>query len=61
MARGSYVVQACITGSILYIRDEHGSVLKQILAGSRLDRTAIFLKINGSGVDRTEKIFVVLM
>jgi len=26
-----------------------------------LDRTAIFLKIGGSGLDRTEKMFVVLM
>jgi len=49
-------------------RDEHGSGLdrtgsglKPILAGSGLDRTAIFLKIGGSGPDRTEKIFVVLM
>jgi len=49
-------------------RDEHesgldrtGSGLKSILAGSGLDRTAIFLKIGGSGLDRTEKIFVVLM
>ena len=32
----------------LATRDEHGS---------RLDRTAIFLKIGGSGLDRTEKIF----
>ena len=30
-------------------------------SGSRLDRTAIFLKIGESGLDRTEKIFVVLM
>jgi len=35
--------------------------LKPILVGSRLDRTAIFLKIGGSGLDRTEKIFVVVM
>ena len=28
-------------------RDEHGSRLKTILAGSGLDRTAIFLKIRG--------------
>jgi len=26
-----------------------------------LDRTAIFLKIGGSGLDRTEKILVILM
>jgi len=50
------------------IRDEHGpgldrtgSGLNPILAGSGLDRTAIFLKIGGSGLDRTEKIFFVLM
>jgi len=49
-------------------RDEHGSGLdwsgsglKPILAGSSLDRTAIFLKIGGSGLEQTEKIFVVLM
>ena len=42
-------------------RDEHGSGLKPILAGSGLDRTAIFLKIGGPGLDRTEKIFVVLV
>jgi len=53
-----------LTGS----RDEHGSGLDRtrsglnpILAGSGLDRTAIFFKIGGSGLDRTEKIFVVLM
>jgi len=47
--------------------DEHGSGLdrtrsglKPILAGSGLDRTAIFLKICGPGLDRTEKIFVVI-
>jgi len=52
----------------LSIRDEYGSGLdrtgsglKPILAGSGLDLTAIFLKICGSGVDRTEEIFVVLM
>ena len=39
-------------------RDEHGSGLKPILAGSGLDRTAIFLKIGGSRLDRTEKQFV---
>jgi len=43
------------------IRDEHGSGLKPILAGSRLNRTAFFLKISGSRLVRTEKIFVVLM
>jgi len=37
---------------MLAVRGEHGS---------GLDRTAIFLKIGGSGLDRTEKIFVVLM
>jgi len=42
-------------------RDEHGSGLKPIFAGSGLDQTAIFFKIGGSGLDRTEKIFVVLM
>jgi len=49
-------------------RDEHGpgldrigSGLKPILAGSGLDRTAIFLKIGGSGLDRTDKIFLVFM
>jgi len=47
--------------SDLQSRDEHGSGLTPILAGSGLDRTAIFLKIGGSGLDRTEKIFVVLM
>jgi len=41
--------------------DRTGSGLKLILAGSGLDRTAIYLKIDGSGLDRTEKIFVVLM
>jgi len=46
-------------------RDEHrsgldrtGSGLKQILTGSGLDRNAIFLKISGSGLDRTEKILL---
>ena len=38
-----------------------GSGLKPILAGSGLVRTAIFLKIGGSGLDRTEKILVILM
>ena len=49
-------------------RDEHGSELdrtgsrlKPILAGSGLDRTGIFLKIGGSGLDLTEKSFVVLL
>jgi len=49
-------------------RDEHGSGpdrtgsgLKPILAASGLDRTAICLKIGGSGLDRTEKLFFVLM
>jgi len=43
--------------------NEHGSGLKPILAGSGLDQTAIFLKIGGSGLDRTEKIwcFVVII
>jgi len=44
----------------LDFRDECGSGLKPILAGSGLDRAAIFLKIGGSGVDQNEKIFVVL-
>jgi len=55
-------------GAALWARDEHGSgldrtgsVLKPILAGSGQDRTAIFLKIVGSGLDRTEKIFIVSM
>jgi len=43
------------------ISDEHGSGLKQILAGSGLDWTAIFLKIGRSGLDRTEKFFIVSM
>ena len=50
------------------IRDEHGSGLdrigsglRPIFAGSGLDRTAIFFKTGGSGLDRIEKIFVVLM
>ena len=42
-------------------RDEDGSGLKPILSGAGLDRTAIFLKIGGSGPDRTEKFFVVVM
>jgi len=39
-------------------RDEHGSGLKPIFAGSGLDRTAIFLKSGGSGLDWTQKIFL---
>ena len=53
---------------LAHSRDEHGSGLertgsglKPILARSGLDRTAIFLKIGGSGLDRTGKIFIVLM
>jgi len=53
---------------VLASRDEHGSGLdrtgsglKPILDGSGRNRTAIFLKIGGSGLDRTEKIFVVSM
>jgi len=49
-------------------RDEHGSGLdrtgsgqKPLLTGSGLDRTEIFLKFGGPGLDQTEKIFVVLM
>jgi len=34
--------------------DRTGSGLKPILTGSRLDRTAMFLKIGGSGLDWTE-------
>ena len=52
----------------LYNRDEHrsgldrtGSGLKPILVGTGLDRTAIFLEIGGSRLDRTEKVFVVFM
>ena len=41
-------------------RDEYGSGLKPILAGPGLDRTAIFLKIGVSGLDRTEKNFVLM-
>jgi len=37
--------------------DRTGSGLKSILAGSGLDRTAIFSKIGGRGLDRTEKFF----
>jgi len=47
--------------AVLLSRDEHGSGLKPILAGSGLDRTPIFITIGGSGLDRTEKLFVVLM
>jgi len=43
------------------ISGEHGPGLKPILAGSGLDRTAIFLKFGVSGLDRTEIIFLVLM
>jgi len=53
---------------MLRSRDEHGSGLdrtgsglKPILAGSGLDRIAIFLNIGGSGLVRTEKICFVLM
>jgi len=49
-------------------RDEHrlglertGSELRPILAGPGLDRTAICLKYGGSGLNRTDKIFLVLM
>ena len=42
-------------------QDWIGAGLKPILAGSGLDRTAIFFKFGGSGLDRTEEIFVVLM
>ena len=48
-------------------RDEHGSGLDQtvsglkpILVGSRLDWTAVLLKIGGSGLDRTKKFFVLI-
>jgi len=41
--------------------DRTGSGVKPILAGSGLDRTAIFLKFGGSGLDRTEKSFLALM
>jgi len=41
--------------------DRTGSGLKPILAEAGLDWIAIFFKIGGSGLDRTEKIFVVLM
>ena len=52
-----------VSVTIPWTRDEHGSGLDQtgsgpkpILAGSGLGRTAIFLKIDWSGLDRTEKI-----
>jgi len=35
--------------------------LEPIFAGLGLDRTAFFFKIGGPGLDRTEKILVVLM
>jgi len=44
-----------------WARTRSGSGLLPILAGSTLDRTAIFFKIGGSALDRTEKTFVVLM
>jgi len=41
---------------------EKQNVLEKISSDlATLDRTEIFLKIGGSGLDRTEKIFVVLM
>ena len=55
----SYAVYGCIGQRWARIRT--GSGLKPILAGSGLDRTAIFFKIGESGLDRTEKIFVALM
>jgi len=58
--RGSGL-QTAFCPPLVTIRDEHGSRMKAILSGSRLDRTAIFLKIGGSGLDQTEKIFVVLI
>jgi len=45
----------------IWARIRTGSGLKPIFAGSGLDRTAIFLKIGGSRLDRAQKIFVVLM
>ena len=63
----SMIIHACLVTSVT-CRDKHGSGLdrigsglKAILAGSGLDRTAIFFKIGGSGLARTEKIFVILM
>ena len=41
--------------------DRTGSGLKPILAPAGLDRTAIYFKIGGSGLERTEKISIVLM
>jgi len=38
--------------------DRTGSGLNPILAESGLDRTAIFLKIGGSRLDRTKKCFL---
>jgi len=35
--------------------------LEPIFAGLGLDRTAFFFKIGGPGLDRTEKILVVIM
>jgi len=68
-ALGAATFQRTITESYFTNdREEHGSVLDRtgsgltpILAGSGLDRTAIFLKSGGSGLDRTEKIYVVSM
>jgi len=61
---GKMVTTTILQLSLVAGRDEHGSGLdrtgsglKPILAGSGLDRTAIFLKIGGSGLDRTEKFF----
>jgi len=50
-------IYVAVVDSIRANRDEHGSGLKPFLAGSGLDRTAIFLNIGGSGLDRTEKMF----
>jgi len=59
---------ALVNGSDQTCRDEHGSGLdrigsglKPIFGGSGLDWTAIFLKIGVSGLDRTQKTYVVLM
>ena len=61
------MVDPALSGALVS-RDEHGSGLdrtgsglKRILAGSGLDRTAIFLKIGGTGLDRTENFFIVSM
>ena len=43
-----------------WARIRAGSGLKPILAGTGLDRTAIFSKIGGSGLNRTEKFFLFL-